>query len=369
MKLTFTKESVEEYLGFISNVIPSKTSMEILSNILLEAKESELILTGTDLEIGIVVKVKGDIIEPGAITLPAAEFYNIVKNSSESEISLNTLSLNETEITTKNAEYKIKILDAEEYPKIPELADASFISVSESELLTLFEKTSFAASNDEMRPILNGVYFNISKDNMIGVGTDGKRLAYYKKNIEIETVGSNIKQIIPNKTVNELQKILNPKGKRQVKIYMVENKLFFNLDTILIVSKLIDGTFPDYEQVIPKDYEKQVIINKTKLSQRIKEVNIFSGSKMDSMKFSLTSKKLSLSSTKSKGESRGYIDVVYEGEDFETAYNSQYLADLIKKVESDDIIIKFKEPLSSTLIIDNSVKNGEYLNIIMPMRI
>lgn len=367
MKCSFNRKEGNDVLGYINSIIPQKTSMEILSNIWIKAENNQLIFYGTDLEIGIISKVKADIVQSGTFTLPAQEFYNIVHSVSTEEINLSSETLDEIKINAGKTNYTLKTFPPEEYPEMIDLDLNPFIKINGQDFIKMLDKTAFAISNDETKYILTGIYLSITDKKIELVSTDGKRLIYYSKNIENST-NVSFSQIIPKKTINELQKIISPDVEIEISKFE-ENKVIFKVGNTTVISKVIEGTFPDYKQVIPKNYEKNISINRKDISQILNEVCIFTGERDQSVYFLLQNNKLLLSSVHEIGESRSEIDIKYEGEDFKTSYNSKYLIEILKKIDAEEFIFKFKEPSSSALITDPEMENGEYLYILMPVRL
>jgi len=248
MRVKLSRDVLIKGLETIQNIISTKATLPILSNILIETQKDKLRLTATDLNIGISCVIPVNILEPGAITLPAKRFAGIIRELSDEEIEINTKKNNIVIIETKNCQFKIIGLPPEEFPKLPEFKDKEVIKIEQALLKRMLNQTSFAVSLDEVKYILNGILFKISKDTITLVATDGKRLAVSKNKLT-QPVTKDLSFIVPFKTLQELDRNLVAEG--ELALIIGTNQVLFDFKDVIIISRLIEGEFPDFQQVIP----------------------------------------------------------------------------------------------------------------------
>jgi DNA polymerase III subunit beta len=273
MRLSVNKSVLLSGLQAVQNVIVTKTSLPILSNVLLEAQNEQLRLTATDLDIGITCVIPVDVREVGAITIPAKRFSDIVKELPEGKIQLMAKKNNQMNIEASSCQFRVMGLAREEFPKLPEFKDKEVISLEQKDLREMLQVTSFAASTDEHRYILNGVLFRFHKNTLTVVATDGKRLAVVEKKLNTP---SNVEAsiIVPQKTVQELGRNLKEEG--NVSLVLGLNQALFELGFISIVSRLIEGEFPDYKQVIPLSTSNKLRLNRGEFLLAVKRAALLS---------------------------------------------------------------------------------------------
>ncbi|MBM3244839.1 MAG: DNA polymerase III subunit beta, partial [Candidatus Omnitrophica bacterium] len=248
MKFKTQKDNLLNAIQTVQNVISPKSALPILSNILIETQADKIRLTATDLDVGITCLIPVNIQEQGAVTIPAKRFNDIVRELPGDELSLNTKKNNLVTIETDTCQFKIMGLAKEEFPKLPEFKDKEVIRLEQDMLKKILNLTSFAVSFDETRYILNGILFKVEKNKLILVATDGKRLAIIEKPLK-QDFEKTISIIIPIKTIQELNRNLKDEG--EVSLVLGNNQVLFDLGHIAIISRLIEGEFPDYRQVIP----------------------------------------------------------------------------------------------------------------------
>lgn len=363
MKFQCKKADILTSLQQAQNIVGPRTTLMILSNLLMETKGSDLILTSTDLEIGLICSCKVDVIEEGKTTLPAKKFFDIIKNLQDQIISVEVDQTNVAQIKCGKSSYKVYGLPAEDFPRLPDFTDISCFEFNQSILKKIIRESSFAISRDESRYVLNGIYMVLNATEIMSVATDGRRLASSRK------TGLNFKDmkvdfILPSKTINELIKIVTDEG--TVKLYPKGNQVCFDLGNMTLISKLIEGNFPEYQAVIPESSKYKAIFKKEELAQAIHRVSLFTSEKQNSIKFVFsTSKCLISANSPNVGEAKDEIDVEFDGPDVPVAFNPVYLLDIIKCLETDTLTIELTDSLKPGV-----VKQGnEFLAVIMPMRL
>jgi len=262
MKFKIQKDILVAGIQTVQNVASSKTTLPILSNILLEVKGDILKLNATDLDIGISCEIPVETLEEGAITIPAKRFNDIVKELPPDEILINAKKNNHIDIEGRNCRFKLIGLPKEEFPKFPEFKDKEVFQIEQDMLREMLSLTCFSVSHEESRYVLNGILFEINGDMIRLVATDGRRLAKSENKI-VNSIGKEIAVIIPTKAVHEILKNLKTEG--SVSFVVSANQILFDIDGVLIATRIIEGEFPNYNQVIPKPFKNIVKVNTKEL--------------------------------------------------------------------------------------------------------
>jgi len=341
MKIKILKQTFLKNIQHVQNIISSKNSLPILSNILIEAEKNKVVLTSTDLDIGISSVLETEIEEEGAITVPAKRFNDIIKELPDEDISISTMKNNSMVIKCSKCFFKIIGLPKEEFPKLPEFKDEPNIIIKQSVLKNMIGMTHFSMSHDDTRYVLNGSLFLFKDKKLTIVTTDGKRLSLIKKDIEKD--GLNKVVIIPSKTIYELNRILGDEG--DVKIIFSENQVKFDLKNITIISRLIEGDFPNYEQVVPKEPQEKIMIQRNQFLDGIKRAALFTTQDSQSVKFEILKNKIVVSkSSPNIGEVREEMDTIYKGHEITVGFNPNYIMDVLKVIPLDEIALEVFGP-------------------------
>ncbi len=364
MKFNTTKDVLLKGIQEVQSAISAKSSLPILSNILVEATDDNIILTATDLDIGITSKI---MIKPqvtGAITIPAKKFLDIIKELPESEpISISVKKNNLVNIECGKSVFKIMGLPKEEFPQLPEFKDKDSLVLQQKKLKSMLRLTAFAISHDESRYVLNGVLFVIKPTYIRLVATDGRRLAMVEDKTQLPKTLER-KFIVPTKAVNELDKSLGDEG--DVKIFLNDNQIFFDMGKTRLVSRLIEGEFPNYEQVIPKEVKEKIVASKNGFLSAIKRAALFTNQDSAAIKMDLGKDKIVISkSTPYLGEARVEIDADYKGKDMSVGFNPDYLVDLLKNIDDEKIAFEVTDPEKPGVIRIGA----EYIYVVLPMQI
>ncbi|MFH0864251.1 MAG: DNA polymerase III subunit beta [Candidatus Gottesmanbacteria bacterium] len=362
MKFKVDKDILIKGIDIIQNIISAKATLPILSNFLLETQKNSLKLIATDLNIGISCVIPVDIQEPGSITIPTRRFSSIIKELSDTEIWINSKKNNIVIIETASCQFKIIGLPAEEFPKLPEFKDKEIIELEQSLLKQMLNRTSFAVSLDETRYILNGIMFKINQSNITLVATDGKRLAIDSKKLG-KPASKEINIIIPIKTIQELQRNLQDEG--ALSMIIGANQVLFELGETIIISRLIEGEFPDYQQVIPAPAESKIKINREQFLLAIRRASLLSTPDYQAVKFEVFKNKLVLSkSTPDVGESREEVAMEYSGKELLIGFNPNYLIDVLKNFNLETVELEISGSEKPGVI-----RNDGYVYIVLPMRL
>jgi len=341
MKIKILKQTFLKNIQHVQNITSSKSSLPILSNILIEAEKKRVILTSTDLDIGISSVLETDVEEEGAITIPAKRFNDIIKELPDEDISISTMKNNSMVIKCGKCFFKIIGLPKEEFPKLPEFKDEPSVVIKQSVLKSMINMTRFSMSHDDTRYVLNGSLFLFKGKKLTIVTTDGKRLSLVKKDIEKDGLNKSI--IVPSKTIYELNRILEDEG--DIKIVFSENQVKFDLKNITIISRLIEGDFPNYEQVVPKEPQEKIMIQRSQFLDGIKRAALLTTQDSQSVKFEILKNKIVVSkSSPNIGDVREEMDTLYKGQEITVGFNPNYIMDVLKVIPQDEIALEVFGP-------------------------
>jgi len=363
MRISINKEPLLAAIQSVIGVITTKNTLPILSNILIETSKTDVKLTATDLDIGMVVTTPADIVEEGSITIPAKRLIDIVKELPEKQVEVYTKKNNTVVIESEGILFKILGIPKDEFPKLPTLEKEEELVLKQCNLKRMIEMTSFAMSHDETRYVLNGICLVISKKFIRMVATDGRRLTIVTE--QNETGFKEEKTaIIPTKTIQELTRSLE--GDENVQIGFSKNQAMFQLGELFIISRLIEGEFPNYEQAIPKKSDNKVKVKKEELVAAVKRANLLTTPESQAIKLQLAKNKLVVSKTTPEiGEAREDLAAEYSGEDLLIGFNPAYLLDVLKCIKEEDVAIELTGPEKPAVI---RIKDS-YIYIVLPMQI
>ncbi|MCH6558850.1 DNA polymerase III subunit beta [candidate division KSB1 bacterium] len=368
MKFKVNKKTFYQAIQNIIGVVPIKTTIPILGSILVDLQGNELNLTGTDLEVSISTRIEVQGESDGAVAVPAKILFEIVRELPEIPMEFVCDEDYKIVLNTEKGFYKLSGESKDDFPKISVEQSQGSFSIDSEKLDGMINKTIFAVSTDELRTTLMGVYLKIMPDELRMVATDGHRLV----KIIDKNFSSDLEQeaIIPTKALNLLSKNLN--GTKEIKINLSEDHIIFELDKTIIFSKGIDGQFPNYERVIPADNDKELTINREQLSSSVRRVAIFSNSITHQIRFSMTKGNVKIKSEDIEfgGEAEETIDADYNYDDLDVGYNANYLLDILRHLDTDEIILKVKDQISAGIIYPiNQKENEDILMLLMPIRL
>jgi len=368
MKFNLSKSRLSGYLQSVLQVVPTKSTLPILSNILFEALDDKLKISSTDLEVSITATFDCTVSKKGVAVLPGRILFDIVKELPESDITFEGTA-SRVEIKVPNGSYKIACASAEDFPKLPVVNTKKEIRIDGSDLVAMIKKTTFACSTDETRPALNGVLWSTKGDAMNMVATDGHRLAKYSvENKKLKGISEDI--IIPPKVLNIIPKFIS-ESNGEIGVIFGENNIIFNLDDVILTSRLIEGPYPNYEQVIPSENDKKILIDKENLMGAVRRVSILSNSLTHQVKFGVKNNTLTISTTNADvgGEGKESIPCDYSGDVIELGYNANYISDVLGKIDGDEVIFELSNAVSAGLIYSPEIPKDDFLCLIMPLRL
>lgn len=363
MKFAVTKEALLDGLQRIQNVVSTRSTLPVLTNALLETTETGLRLSTTDLEVAIRCEIPAQIEKAGATTLPARRLSAIVRELPSSEITIESDAKNISTLKCGASFFKIYGLAKDEFPAFPSFKDAKTYSIKQSELKDGLRKTSYAISVDETRYVLNGILFSLKENKLTLVATDGRRLALFDSDLEFPKSHER-DFIVPTKAVTELQRLLTDDG--EVLISVAENLVSFELNGSQLVSKLVEGNYPNYRQVIPGEAKERITLEREAFLNSVRRVSLLSSDKTSSVRLNFTKNNLDITAnTPEVGEARESLAVVYRGRDISIAFNPDFVLDPLRNLSNDEVHIELIDEMSPGVIKINT----PFLYVIMPMRV
>ncbi len=369
MRFTVGKDTFLEALHKIQNVVEKKNTVQILSNVLLASDKDSLYLTATDLEVGINVTIPIEKGLEGKVAVSAKNLLEIVKELPNKPVTLSKKENNWVEISCAKRTFNLVGLGAEEFPPLPSFENKSFLSVNSAAAREMIDRTLFAVSTDETRYHLNGVYFEAVENNLMRmVSTDGHRLAFIDKELFLNA-SDQFKRgiIIPKKGLAELRRLLDDKAESFSLVLDKGNLLVKHNKTLLFV-RLIEGDYPDYEQVIPKKNDKRVTVDREELLGSLRSVSLLANEKSRGVKMSLRENEIIItSSNPDLGDAKAELDAEYKDEPVEIGFNARYIIECLSILDSEKVTFDINDKLSPGLL--RPVGRSDYTYIVMPMRI
>jgi DNA polymerase-3 subunit beta len=375
MKFKINREHFATGLQQVLNVVGARATMPILSNVLLQAEDDAIWLTTTNLDLGIRCRIKAEVGSPGALTLPVRKLAEIVKALPNLEVSVESTPGHQAKISSGGSQFRIMGIGREEFPALPTFTDKHAFDLPQLDVSRMLKSVSYAQSSDENRYILNGVYFNFTDGKMTLVATDGRRLALVSREIPVSEANAG-SLILPAKTVAELQRLLG-QGET-VKITFNDRQVAFEIqigetaggtglvDNIYLVSKIVEGNYPNYRQVIPKETEHRVKIERELLAECVQRAALVTSDKNNSVRLKVTKNLLEISAQSPEyGESHESMAIAYDGAEVQIAFNPLFLLDPLHALVLDEVFFEFKDELSPGIIktLDS------FLCVIMPLRL
>jgi len=369
LKLSASKGELFKAIQIVQPAISTRSTLPILGNILFEAGNGELRLSATDLEVGIRTKSKADVIQSGTITVPAKIVSDFLKTiDDDKEVKIEVLDGNKVEFRSGRDRLSVVGLPKEDYPVLPEFEDKKSILINKEILREIIKKTVFAVSADETRYVLNGIHLIIEGGKMTGVATDGRRLAYIQKAVGDDSL--KVKVIVPTKAVQELLRLSSEVkgGGETLKASFTDNQASFSDGETVVLSRLIEGHFPNFEQVIPKTHEIQVKIDRSEFLASITRAAVGTLERGGAVKVSLAKGVLKAqASAQGRVEAESEMAINYEGANFEIAFNPVYVMDSLRALDQKEILLEFTSALNPG-VIRPAIDDG-YRYVMMPMKV
>ena len=369
MKLALTRQNLHQGLTAVSQSVPARTTLPVLSNVLFEPSEEGLWITATDLDVTVRTRVPAEVQEAGSLTVPGKKIQEIVRSLPDRPVQVGTLG-SQMELVCGKSRFKLNGLPADDFPSSPQLEFDQAWATSGADLLALIRNTSFAVSSEETRPILSGVLWELRGNEMRMVATNGHRLA--RMSVKTEASGpaaSNL--IVPPSALRLVQRLFADED--EVELGRDGNFLGFRSGTTEVFTRLIDGTYPNYKQVIPRDNDKFAVVDKNALLGAVKRMDVVASDQTHRIKLSFSGSRMNLSvSTPDLGEGYDEVDLGYEGDELEIGFNASYLIEVLRHMPTDDVRIGFKAPERAATIEPVPPEDADeidYLCLVMPLRL
>jgi DNA polymerase-3 subunit beta len=372
MKLTIQKGELQRGLGRIQAVVEKRNSMPILANVLLEAEKKSglLVLSATDLEVGIRSGHDATIDTEGSVTVSARKLYEIVRELPEEPVHIETTANSFVDLRCARAHFNLAGTAAEEYPSLPDFNLGRLIKVQAAILSLMIERTMYAASVDETRYNLNGVFFEVDADagKMRMVATDGHRLACAERIVgkEVKDLASGV--IVPRKGLTELKRLVDEDDADEIELGFEGNSGLARKGAVTLVMRLIEGEFPNYRQVIPKQATQRLLLSSEVLTRVLRRVALLSAERSRAVRFELSKGRLGVSSKNPDlGEAQEELDIDYDGPEFGIAFNASYLLDALAATHAKEVELGFQDELSPAQL--RPTDDADTLAVVMPMRV
>jgi DNA polymerase-3 subunit beta len=373
MKFKINRDHFSNGLAQVLNVVGSKATMPILSNVLIEAEKDHITLTTTNLDLGIRCKIKAEVKEGGAVTLPVKRLATIVRELPNVDVSVDAAPNHQVKLASGGSNFRIMGIGKEEFPPLPEFGDEKSFTLEQAELTNMLKSVAYAQSSDETRYILNGVYFNFRDGKLSLVATDGRRLALMAKDLEVPPASAGA-IILPAKTVSELLRMLD-KGEK-LKVSFNDRRAAFQIntdkdtsgliDSIYLYSKVVEGNYPNYQQVIPKETHQRIKLERELLLQCVHRAALVCSEKSNSVKLKLSSNLLEITAQSPDfGEAHESMAISYSGPDLQVAFNPLFVMDPLKALAKDEVFFELKDEVSPGVFktLDS------FICVIMPVRL
>ncbi|MBV9128696.1 MAG: DNA polymerase III subunit beta [Verrucomicrobia bacterium] len=363
MKFILSKEKLLEGLQQVQSVVSTRTTLPILSNVLLQARDGHVTLTTTDLDVGVRGTIEAQIEEEGATTLPARRLFSIIRELPSGEIKFESDGKNVASITSGHSFFKVLGLPEDEFPPLPKFENAKTYALQQSALKDALKKTSFAISTDETRYVLNGVLCSLRDNKLVLVATDGRRLAMVDLDLPMDAE-QETSVIVPAKAINELSRLLRDEG--EVTMRLGANQVAFELNGTLLISKLIEGNYPNYKQVIPSETKERISLERETFLNAVKRVALLTSEKSNSVKLMFTKDNVDIAANSPEiGEARESVPIKYGGREFSIAFNPEFLMAPLRALSNDEVFLELIDEMSPGVV----KVNAPFLYVLMPMRI
>ena len=377
MKFKINRDHFSSGLQLVSSVVGSRKTMPILQNVLIEARQDTILLTTTNLDLGIKCSVKADISEEGSVTLPVKDLSRIVRELADMEVCVESSESSKSTITTRGSIFNIIGMDSKEFPPLPELEDRKSTEIGRDELTQMLKSVSFAQSVNEERYMLKGVFFQFEQDMLSLVATDGRRLAVANKAMKSEENAQG-EFILPSLTVNELEKL--PKSGDKLSISFTDRQVAIELKvssteeedqgfrgSVYLVSKVVEGKYPNYKQVIPKDDFKSAVIERELMQECVNRAALVSDERVT---LKLKNKEMEISGQSILGDACESMPIIYEGEESTVSFNPKFLLDPLRAIQKDQINLEFRDDMSPGVfkIKPEDKEQPSILCVVMPIR-
>jgi len=368
MRLTISREKLQEGLAAVTASIPIKTTLPVLANILLETTDRGIRLSGTDLDIAVTTEVSADVETPGAVTIPAKKLSEIARELPPSPVKMAAIGEQRITLECGRSRFKLLGLPRDEFPTFPSVKFSESWRVKSGDLQKLISHTVFAVSTEESRPILNGVLWELKPDRMAMVATNGHRLARMEMPI-VSSSGPSHELIVPPKALEQVKRLFP--AEEDLEIARGENHIGFRSPFTSVFTRLIEGPYPNYELVIPRDNDRTAVADRAALISALKRMSVIASDQTHRIRLSFNSGMLKFSvQTPDLGEAQDELPIRYVGDQLDIGFNASYLLEILRYIPTDEVKLTFKAPeRAATLEPENWADSASYLCLVMPLRL
>ncbi len=365
MEFTIIRKALVDALETVSSVVSTRPTLPILGNMLLDVRKKDVVLTATDLEVGIVLRVDATVKREGKLTVPAKKFLDVAREMPGDDLAIEADTASRMLLKSGKVDIKLLGLAPDEFPQLPEVKQEAQVKVSSAVLTAMIGKTLYAVSGDETRYVQNGALMIWEKNELRLVTTDGRRLAFIRH--ALPGTGGKGEAIVPTKALQELGRLFGAQDE-EVTIVLGEGYAKFPAGGGTRTTRLIDGKFPDYEQVIPKAQDKKATLDTAELLAAVRRSALIASDRSNAVRLDLKKGVLVLSAASHElGEAREEIAAQYDGEGLSVAYNAKFLMDVLKNIESKEVYFELSTPLAPGVF--KPVGDADYLCVVMPIRL
>ena len=367
MKFTCNKDLIVKEISIAQEIIASRNSISILSNVLLEADNNTLIIRATDLKVGFETRIPVDVVQSGSTTVFCDKFLSILRSLPDGDIEFSEKDDNRLLINPlfNKIDFQLKSISADKYPEIQDISDDKYFQLPQKELMDMIEQTVFAVSDDETRYYMNGVYLEHEDNTLSMVATDGRRLSFIKTIFDQENINFD-PVIVPTKILHLIKKLSSGEG--IIALAVTENNIFVKFDNQKLSSNLIKGQFPNYKRVIPESQEYEVRVNRLQLMEALKRVSLLVEQKSRRIFLNFIPNTIIINSEESEiGIAKEEVECTFQGPETSIALNYQYLIDPLKVISDEEIIVRFTEANKAITIVPTAEK--DLFHIVMPMQL
>lgn len=364
MKVTFAKDQLVKAAAITQSMVNPQTSLPVLANILIEAEGERVVFVTTDLEASVRCIVQAKVAEPGRTTVPARTFADLVRELPEGEVTLE-IEGNLVKVHSEDNSYHLQTMPAEDFPSWPEIKPLSTLSIEQAQLAGMLGRVLFAVPQRDPRKVLLGALFDVKDGALIAVATDGKKLGYCRRELA-EVVGDReTSAIVPHKILIEVQRALMAEG--EVKILIGDRQVAFDMGDVIFMANKIDGTYPNYQMVIPKEVAREVKFGKNEFAAAVRRASIISEEKNNSIVLRIEPERARITSrTYDVGDYEGRFPINYEGEAFDIAFNHKFLIEVMRIIQDNSVAMRVKTNISPVIFVNETDEDSIYL--IMPIK-
>lgn len=364
MNFICSKQKLQEGISIVTKAITGKTTLPLLEGIYIEATKDGLTLIGSDMDVSIETKVEADVITEGKIVIDSKLFSEIIRKLPNSDVKIEITDNDLIQVSCEKSVFNLVFMNPSDYPMLPMINEDITVEVPQNLLKNMIKGTSFAIAQDEARPILQGILFEVKDRQLNLVALDGYRLAIRTEVLDID---SNIEVVIPGKTLNEVSKIIEDNSDI-VKITFTNNHILFNLNNTKIISRLLEGKFVNYLSLLPQEHKLLVNVNKQELQNGIERASLMAkDGNSNLIKLDIQDETLVITSNSQLGKVREEVAINLQGEGVQIAFNSRYLLDVLKNMEEDEVVMEMTSGITPCVIKGNNMNNAKYL--VLPVRL